>query len=158
MERRSKHLSSEECGGLFAEHYRGNSQQGIGRLLGRSASTICRELARGYFAQHDQEVSTRGDRTIDHFQPENSNPHQAVQMDAYFVVSLQIPHLPCKCARRMQASGQKWQKGIGVALMPGQAGGTNGAVTLHCTKLLGQCLIAREPDARSPSFRPVSPS
>ena len=31
----------------FAEHQRGNSQQGIGRLLGRPASTIGRELARG---------------------------------------------------------------------------------------------------------------
>jgi IS30 family transposase len=47
MDRRSKHLSSEERGVIFAEHNRGNSQQGIGRLLGRSASTIGRELARG---------------------------------------------------------------------------------------------------------------
>ena len=47
MDRRSKHLSSEERGVIFAEHGRGNSQQAIGRLLGRPASTICRELARG---------------------------------------------------------------------------------------------------------------
>ena len=47
MDRRSKHLSSEVRGVIFAEHQRGNSQQGIGRLLGRPASTICRELARG---------------------------------------------------------------------------------------------------------------
>ena len=47
MGRRSKHLSSKERGVIFAEHERGNSQQGIGRLLGRPASTICRELARG---------------------------------------------------------------------------------------------------------------
>jgi IS30 family transposase len=31
----------------FAEHRRGTSQREIARLLGRSASTICRELARG---------------------------------------------------------------------------------------------------------------
>ena len=36
MDRRSKHLSSEERGVIFAEHYRGNSQQGIGRLLGNN--------------------------------------------------------------------------------------------------------------------------
>jgi IS30 family transposase len=47
MDRRSKHLSSEERGVIFAEHGRGSSQQAIGRLLGRPASTICRELARG---------------------------------------------------------------------------------------------------------------
>jgi IS30 family transposase len=47
MDRRSKHLSSEERGVIFAEHQRGNSQRGIGKLLGRPASTICRELARG---------------------------------------------------------------------------------------------------------------
>ena len=47
MDRRSKHLNSEERGVIFAEHQRGNSQQGIGRLLGRPASTIGRELARG---------------------------------------------------------------------------------------------------------------
>ena len=37
-------------------------------------------------------------------------------MDAHSVVSLQIQHLRCTCARRMLASDQKWQKGIGVAL------------------------------------------
>ena len=42
MDRRSKHLNSEERGVIFAEHQRGNSQQGIGRLLGRPASTIGR--------------------------------------------------------------------------------------------------------------------
>jgi IS30 family transposase len=47
MDRRSKHLSSEERGVIFAEHGRGSSQQAIGRLIGRPASTICRELARG---------------------------------------------------------------------------------------------------------------
>jgi len=35
MDRKSKHLNSEERGVIFAEHQRGNSQQGIGRLLGR---------------------------------------------------------------------------------------------------------------------------
>ena len=47
MDRQSKHLSSEERGVIFAEHDRGSSQRVIGGLLGRPASTICRELARG---------------------------------------------------------------------------------------------------------------
>ena len=47
MDRRSKHLSSEERGVIFAEHNRGGSQRSIGQLLQRPASTICRELARG---------------------------------------------------------------------------------------------------------------
>jgi hypothetical protein len=47
MDRRCKHLSSEERGVIFAEHERGRSQRAIGRLLGRPASTIGRELARG---------------------------------------------------------------------------------------------------------------
>ena len=47
MDRRSKHLGSEERGVILAEHERGSSQRVIGRLLGRPASTICRELARG---------------------------------------------------------------------------------------------------------------
>lgn len=47
MDRRSKHLSSEERGVIFAEHNRGVSQRSIGQLLQRPASTICRELARG---------------------------------------------------------------------------------------------------------------
>jgi IS30 family transposase len=47
MDRRNKHLSSEERGVIFAEHDRGSSQRAIGRLLGRPARTMCRELARG---------------------------------------------------------------------------------------------------------------
>ena len=47
MDRSSKHLSSEDRGVIFAEHSRGSSQRAIGALLGRPASTICRELARG---------------------------------------------------------------------------------------------------------------
>lgn len=47
MDRRSKHLSSEECGVIFAEHDRGSSQLAIGRLLRRPASTIYREVGRG---------------------------------------------------------------------------------------------------------------
>ena len=42
MDKRSKHLSSEERGVIFAER-----QRVIGQLLRRPASTICRELARG---------------------------------------------------------------------------------------------------------------
>jgi IS30 family transposase len=47
MDRRSKHLSSEDRGVIFAERSRGSSQRAIGRLLDRPASTIGRELARG---------------------------------------------------------------------------------------------------------------
>jgi IS30 family transposase len=47
MDRRSKHLSSEERGVILAEHSRGSSQRSIGGLLGRPASTIGRELLRG---------------------------------------------------------------------------------------------------------------
>jgi IS30 family transposase len=47
MDIRSKHLSSEDRGVIFAEHNRGSSQRLIGQLLHRPASTICRELARG---------------------------------------------------------------------------------------------------------------
>jgi len=47
MDRRSKHLSSEDRGVILAEDLRGSSQRAIGALLGRAASTICREPARG---------------------------------------------------------------------------------------------------------------
>lgn len=47
MERRGRHLDCGERAVIFAEHRRGASQREIARLLGRSASTICRELARG---------------------------------------------------------------------------------------------------------------
>jgi IS30 family transposase len=47
MERRYKHLNGEERGMIFAEHRRGASLGAIGLLLGRSASTIGRELRRG---------------------------------------------------------------------------------------------------------------
>ena len=36
MDRRSKHLSSEERGVIFAEHERGRSQRSIGRELARA--------------------------------------------------------------------------------------------------------------------------
>lgn len=47
MERRGRHLDGAERAVIFAEHRRGTSQREIARLLDRSASTICRELARG---------------------------------------------------------------------------------------------------------------
>jgi len=47
MDRRSKHLGSEDHGVILAEDLRGSSQRAIGALLDRAASTICRELARG---------------------------------------------------------------------------------------------------------------
>ena len=62
MDRRSKHLSSEERGVIFAEHNRGSSQRSIGGLLGRPASTICRELARG--RQDDGSYCPQGGRLV----------------------------------------------------------------------------------------------
>lgn len=62
MDRRSKHLSSEERGVILAEHNRGSSQRSIGSLLGRPASTICRELARG--RQDDGRYCPQGGRLV----------------------------------------------------------------------------------------------
>jgi len=47
MDRHYQHLNGEERGVILAEHRRGASLQAIGLLLGRSASTIGRELRRG---------------------------------------------------------------------------------------------------------------
>jgi IS30 family transposase len=47
------HLSHSERAVVFAEDRRGSSQREIARLLGRSASTICRELRRGREARED---------------------------------------------------------------------------------------------------------
>lgn len=47
MDRRYKHLNGEERGVILAEHRRGASLGALGALLGRSASTIGRELRRG---------------------------------------------------------------------------------------------------------------
>ena len=47
MDKRYKHLNGEERGVILAEHRRGAGLQAIGLLLGRSASTIGRELHRG---------------------------------------------------------------------------------------------------------------
>jgi IS30 family transposase len=46
MDKRYKHLDGEERGVILAEHRRGAGLQAIGLLLGRSASTIGRELLR----------------------------------------------------------------------------------------------------------------
>jgi len=42
MDRRYKHLSSEDRGVILAEHRRGSTVREIGRLLGRAPSTIGR--------------------------------------------------------------------------------------------------------------------
>ncbi len=47
MDRRYKHLNSEERGVIFAEYRRRVSLRAIGTMLGRSPSTIGREIARG---------------------------------------------------------------------------------------------------------------
>jgi IS30 family transposase len=47
MERWGRHLDGAERAVILAEHRRGTRQREIGRFLGRSASTIRRELGRG---------------------------------------------------------------------------------------------------------------
>lgn len=46
MKKNYKHLSAEERAVIMIEQGRGSSVRAIARLLGRSASTVCRELAR----------------------------------------------------------------------------------------------------------------
>jgi IS30 family transposase len=62
MDRRYKHLNSEERGVIFAEHRRGASLRAIGSLLGRHASTISRELrhGRGGDGHYSPEAGRRG--------------------------------------------------------------------------------------------------
>lgn len=55
-------------------------------------------------------------RPLDYFQPGNPNAHRAAKLDAHFAVSFEIQHLNSTCAPRMQASGQKRQEGVSVAL------------------------------------------
>jgi len=43
-----KHLSAEECTAIMIERARNTSVRAIARLLGRSGSTITRELARNH--------------------------------------------------------------------------------------------------------------
>ena len=64
MDRRSKHLSSEERGVIFAEHGRGSSQGAIGRLLGRPASPICRD------GTHNLKVDQFSMENLGHFRME----------------------------------------------------------------------------------------
>ena len=47
MERRVRHLDGVERAVTFAEHGLGTRQREIGRLLGRSARTVCRLLTLG---------------------------------------------------------------------------------------------------------------
>ncbi|MBK1726808.1 IS30 family transposase [Halorhodospira neutriphila] len=48
MDTRYEHLSDQERAVILSERSRGSSARAIGRLLGRSASTVARELARGH--------------------------------------------------------------------------------------------------------------
>ena len=61
MDKRYKHLGSEERGVILAEERRGSSLREIGVLLGRAPSTIMRELARGRLedASYDPQVARR---------------------------------------------------------------------------------------------------
>nr|WP_238382581.1 helix-turn-helix domain-containing protein [Tabrizicola thermarum] len=48
---RFRHLSCAERAVVFSEARRGSSQREIARCLGRSASTVCRELRRGWLPE-----------------------------------------------------------------------------------------------------------
>ena len=56
MDRRYKHLNSEERGVIFAEHRRGASLRAIGSLLGRSPSTIGRESVHADWILRNEET------------------------------------------------------------------------------------------------------
>ena len=47
MDRRYQHLSSEERGAILAAHTDNKSARAIARMLGRTVSTVARELKRG---------------------------------------------------------------------------------------------------------------
>lgn len=81
------HLSHSERAVVFSEDRRGSSQREIARLLGRSASTICRELRRGREA--------RGD--AGHYCPERG-------FRAY-----ERGRLRCRPRRKLVAGGALWR-------------------------------------------------
>lgn len=57
MPRTYQHLSAEERGVIMAEQQRGTSNAGIARLLGRSPSTLSRELRRNGGGRYDAPLS-----------------------------------------------------------------------------------------------------
>ncbi|MCL2658308.1 MAG: IS30 family transposase [Betaproteobacteria bacterium] len=54
-----KHLSAEERAVIMIEHGQGNSLRGIAELIGRSASTVSRELARNTHADAPRYSATQ---------------------------------------------------------------------------------------------------
>jgi IS30 family transposase len=64
MKKNYSHLSAEERAVIMIEHGKGSSMRAIARLLGRSTSTVSRELARNLDALGRNAISARlRDRT-----------------------------------------------------------------------------------------------
>jgi IS30 family transposase len=59
MKKNYSHLSAEERAVIMIEHGKGSSMRAIARLLGRSTSTVSRELARNLDALGRNAISAR---------------------------------------------------------------------------------------------------
>jgi IS30 family transposase len=71
------HLSLEERAVVFSESLRGASQRQIAALLGRSPSTICRELARGRLARGpDRSYSVARGQRVYHARRQRCRPRR----------------------------------------------------------------------------------
>jgi len=106
MDRRYKHLNGEERGVIFAEHRRGASLREIGSLLGRSPSTVGRELTRGCRDDgHYSPVSAR--RSYDARRLRSRRPRRLVEGSALHIwVRGKLEHLrwsPEQIAGRLRA-------------------------------------------------------
>jgi IS30 family transposase len=106
MDRRYKHLNSEERGVIFAEHRRGASLRAIGSLLERSPSTIGRELTRGRGDDgHYSPVSAR--RSYDARRSRSRRPRRLIEGCALHIwVRGKLEHLrwsPEQIAGRLRA-------------------------------------------------------
>ncbi len=93
MDRRYKHLNGEERGVIFAEHRRGASLREIGSLLGRSPSTVGRELTRGRGDDgHYNPVSAR--RSYDARRLRSRRPRRLIEGSALYIwVRGKLEHL-----------------------------------------------------------------
>ncbi len=93
MDRQYNHLNSEKRGVIFAEHRRGASLRAIGSQLGRSPSTIGREIVRGRGA--DGRYSPEAGRQIyDARRLRSRRPHRLIEGSAlYILVHGKLVHL-----------------------------------------------------------------